>query len=582
MATLRARVVVGWDRGTPAEPGQPLASIAVVLSESFAAQQAVDGQGTLGPGPPEAPATITVPPEPPLKDRPWLRWVDRLVIALCVLGGVMLRFVASTPLWLDEALSVNIAKLPISQIPDALRHDGHPPLYYVLLHAWMKFFGNGDIAVRSLSGIFAVALLPLMWVAGNRLGGRRTAWLALAVAAICPFTIRYGTETRMYSLVMLLALAAWLVLQDALRKPTLGRLAALSTLVAALLYTHYWAMWLLGAGAAGVLWELRKSKRAGQPEAHRAQLRVLLSLVVGGVLFLPWVPILLYQGSHTGTPWGQRVLPSGVIAYTLADIGGGPAAEAVVFGGACAVLMMVAVFCRPLSRRFLEVDLWTLPDSRPLLFTFAGTMTLAMLFGYATSSTFVTRYTSVVFPFFVLLVALGISRFQWPMIARAVIAVLLVLGTVGAVRTSYVDQRTEARAGAQQLLKTAQPHDVIAYCPDQLGPSMARELAGHGPFDQVTYPKFHRPERVDWVDYAKVLEQASPQAFAQQLNARAGNRRIYVVWSDGYQRTHHKACSTVIDALSLLRPIHFELLAPRGDKYYEPSTVWLFPVPPKP
>ena len=56
--------------------------------------------------------------------------------------GVVLRFVCQSDLWADEVLSVNIAKLPISQIPAALRHDGSPPLYYLLLHVWMRMFGT--------------------------------------------------------------------------------------------------------------------------------------------------------------------------------------------------------------------------------------------------------------------------------------------------------------------------------------------------------------------------------------------------------------------------------------------------------
>ena len=34
-------------------------------------------------------------------------------------------------------------------------------------------FGTGDVAVRALSGLLAVASLPLMWLAGRRLAGRR-------------------------------------------------------------------------------------------------------------------------------------------------------------------------------------------------------------------------------------------------------------------------------------------------------------------------------------------------------------------------------------------------------------------------
>ena len=100
-----------------------------------------------------------------------------------VLAGIIARFLAPNGLWLDEALSVNIAKLPLTQMPGALVQDGSPPLYYVLLHVWMLVFGQGELAVRSMSAIVSVATLPLLWYAGLRAGGRRVAWAALLLAA---------------------------------------------------------------------------------------------------------------------------------------------------------------------------------------------------------------------------------------------------------------------------------------------------------------------------------------------------------------------------------------------------------------
>src|SRR5947209_17507022 len=85
------------------------------------------------------------------------------VVAVVVLG-VVLRFLTSSHLWLDEALTVNIARLPLSRIPDALRHDGSPPLYYLALHFWSAVFGSSDAAVRALSPLFAVVTLPLVWL----------------------------------------------------------------------------------------------------------------------------------------------------------------------------------------------------------------------------------------------------------------------------------------------------------------------------------------------------------------------------------------------------------------------------------
>ena len=98
-------------------------------------------------------------------------WAGDAAVVVLVAVGVVPRFVQRSPLWLDEALSVNIASLPVGDLLEALRHDGHPPLYYLLLHVWMEVFGEGDVAVRALSGVISVATLPLAWVAGRRLAG---------------------------------------------------------------------------------------------------------------------------------------------------------------------------------------------------------------------------------------------------------------------------------------------------------------------------------------------------------------------------------------------------------------------------
>src|ERR1700724_1412907 len=73
-------------------------------------------------------------------------------VAVVVLG-IALRFVASSHMWLDEALTPTIARLPLGKIDGALRRDGAPPLYYYLLHFWTGAFGTSDTAVRALSGV---------------------------------------------------------------------------------------------------------------------------------------------------------------------------------------------------------------------------------------------------------------------------------------------------------------------------------------------------------------------------------------------------------------------------------------------
>src|SRR6478736_2175566 len=173
------------------------------------------------------------------------RALDSPPVILGVVGvfvlGVVLRFVCRSDLWADEVLSVNIARLPLDRIPDALRHDGAPPLYYLLLHVWMRVFGSGTTAVRALSGDAGTLTLTPMWLIGRRLDRRRrrlalapadapdvVAWSALLLLALSPFAIRYSTEARMYALVMLFVALGYLALVRALERPTVLRLLAVA------------------------------------------------------------------------------------------------------------------------------------------------------------------------------------------------------------------------------------------------------------------------------------------------------------------------------------------------------------------
>src|SRR3954453_9203762 len=101
-------------------------------------------------------------------------------------AGAVLRAWPRSAMWLDEAQSVSFARLPIARIPGALREDGAPPLYYLLLHLWMRVFGGSDNAVRAMSVLFSVLTLVPLTIAAARLGGRRAAFATLVLVASSP------------------------------------------------------------------------------------------------------------------------------------------------------------------------------------------------------------------------------------------------------------------------------------------------------------------------------------------------------------------------------------------------------------
>src|SRR5918997_2214291 len=111
--------------------------------------------------------------------------------------------------WIDEGLSVGIADRPLSDIPLALREDGSPPLYYMLLHFWLEVGGRSESGVRGLSLLFALLAIPAGWWAGRAIWGTaKAAWFAAVLMAFNPFLAQYAQEARMYSLVALLVIPA--------------------------------------------------------------------------------------------------------------------------------------------------------------------------------------------------------------------------------------------------------------------------------------------------------------------------------------------------------------------------------------
>ncbi len=388
--------------------------------------------------------------------------------------GLALRFVARTPLWLDEALSVNIAKLPFGQIPDALRHDGHPPLYYFLLHGWMQAFGSGDIAVRALSGVVSVATFPLAWLAARRRGGRVLATITIAVVALAPFALRYATETRMYALVMFLVFVGFLLLDDVVRRGNDGllRLAGITLVTAALLYTHYWSLWLVGAIFFVLLW---RAVRAGDEGVRHGARRALVAVIIGGVLFVPWLPVMLYQSTHTGTPWAGPQRPTSILAVTLGDFGGGGFRDADFVGTVLAMLFVLGLFGRGIARDRIELELRTERQFRYEAMVLALTLGMGTVAAYVSSSAYASRYAAVFFPLFVLIVAGGVSRFVGRWLRFAVLCTLLALSLMGAYHSATAprSQSAQIAASVRRPCATGRPGRVLP------GPAGPGRVAGH-------------------------------------------------------------------------------------------------------
>jgi mannosyltransferase len=480
----------------------------------------------------------------------WMRTAAAGGIALVVAAGLLLRFWTRSDLWLDEALTVDIARLPLHDIPEALKHDGAPPLYYYLLHFWIRLFGQSNLAVRSLSGLLAVATLPVAWLCGQRFGGRAVAWTVVVLLASAPFAVYYATESRMYALVILLTGCGFLALQRAVTAPRPGNLIAVAAMTAALLYAQYWSLYL--AGIVGI-WLLVSALRS--PVGQRPW-PALAAVAVGCLAFVPWAPTFLYQAHHTGTPWSAPPNFSAVInavtgftdnqaSSSMAGTNQGRLLAIIYFA-----MLALALFGVGRSERIVELDLHTRPRARGTTFIVVGTLFAAIAGGIITASAYSSRYAAVVFLPLLLLIALGTTTLLNPRVRMAVIAVAVAAGMVSSAQ-NVVTQRTQAPQLAAVLNVQARPGDIIAFCPDQLGPSVYRVTNDPGRYDMVTFPRGIGPQIVDWVDYQDAVNAGNPSTFARHLTTEAGSaHHIWLVWQPGYQTFGIKCEQLAADLLA--------------------------------
>jgi mannosyltransferase len=490
------------------------------------------------------------------------------VVGVAVAVGVVLRFWTRSHLWLDEALSVNIARLPVGDIPEALRHDGHPPLYYVLLHGWMSVFGESDRAVRALSGVCSVAALPLMWLAGKRLGGRTVAWIAVLVLALNPWALRYATEARMYSLIVALVLAGYLLVTKALEDDGIWWLVGIVAVTAALLLTHYWALYLVAATVVLLGLQLRSR------DTRRSALRVLIAIAVGSLAFVPWLPSFAYQAAHTGSPWAKPIRPWTILTITANDLGG-VGSEGQIVGFILTLLVMLALFGVARDRRHIDLDLHTVSQVRREVAVTGLTLAFGIGAIFATAGTYESRYAAVFVPFVLLAAAVGVTRFLADRLRLAVLGLLVLGGLLGGYRNVVVERTQLGAEVVPAINASAKPGDIVLYCPDQLGPAGTRHLRS----DVITlaYPTLGPTDRVDWADYEERNAAADPDAIAQEVLARAGTHTIWYVWAGTY-RTFEGQCEQVNSALLRARPEGVARVTDNGNKYFEHA--WLFEFPP--
>ena len=372
------------------------------------------------------------------------------------LAGIFVRFygLGKESVWLDEVLSYEFARNSIVNLIHQTAADVHPPLYYLILHPFLSL-GIREEILRFPSFLFGCLAIPLIYLLGRELYGKSQGLIAAALLAFSPFHIFYSQEARMYPLFLFWVCLSSYLLLLALRRGEWKFWIGYALASALSLYTHYFTIFVLLAQNLYLLvhWQREKFPRKFLIRWLASQLLILL-------VFSPWLPILIAQYRSGKGEWMLRYFGyPGVknILQTLQVFGIGPAHTSAWITSISYLFLALALlgfFYRgqtpiPRPRLFLGLSLFL-----PFFVVF-----LASLFKPA----FQIKYLIGLYPFYLLLIAGGISFLKWKW-ARGLAVGILLLSFAYPLYLHYTVLRgTIWREATQVVVMNYRNGDVVGF-----------------------------------------------------------------------------------------------------------------------
>ncbi|HEX3839313.1 MAG TPA: glycosyltransferase family 39 protein [Acidimicrobiales bacterium] len=405
-------------------------------------------------------------------------------VTLAVLGfsltGLVVRLIVPRGLWLDEATSVDQARMSFAGMISNLRTtDVHPPLYFSVLWVSVRWLGSGELAVRLPSIIAGSLVVPMLYVLGKEAYDRRTGVVAAAVGSVAPIMVWYSQEARMYALLMLFGvIALWAQVRILNRG---GRLVWVVYAVAsiALVWTQYFGALQVVVQQLAFLYFIWARRRRGEP---------VRGLVIGWAVTLAtiiiWLAPLLpfaYQQFHVNQTAGkgfggpQQVGNATSLSGNHLSIYAGIANLLWAVWGYhsnAAMALMAAMW--PLGMLFALVLLGRRHQRVTTLLVAAVIIPGVVMFALGTvkRNLFDIRYLSTAVPVLFVLIArmvTGISRKTVTVVAGTSLVIATML--VGLIDQQYngTNPRTyDFRQAIEPVEAQARPGDIISYDPVDL------------------------------------------------------------------------------------------------------------------
>jgi uncharacterized membrane protein len=397
-------------------------------------------------------------------------WTDEFATLVFSLGNSFL------PVPLDQAIAPDILLQPLQPNPalgignvihQLITEDNHPPLYFVLVHLWMKLFPNqGELislfAARSFPALLGAISIPLTYALGSlAFRSRLVGHLAAAMIAVSPYGVFLAQEARHYTLAMIWVIASLFCLVIATRHIQNRTLLPLWVTIcwvginALGIATHYFFTLTLCAETLVLMFLAWQQSKQAKTLVFFFPLWWRIYAVVAGtaVAGLVWLPSILenrYRSSLTawiqeseriGIEWVSPIfqaLAAWITMIALLPVESPQLAVVIVSGLGMLIFFIWAI---PILFRGIKVQLQQ-PQTSLVTQVFAGVVlgaiALFFIFTYVLGIDITrgARYNFVYFPAVMHVVGASLAA-CWQRISKKAVMLIWLMGLISAVTVIY-------------------------------------------------------------------------------------------------------------------------------------------------
>ena len=362
-----------------------------------------------------------------------------LLLMLIIVTGAFLRLynLGSESIWLDEAASINLSSQSVASIVEESPNQNHPPLYFIILHFWIKAFGTSEVATRSLSAVLGILSILLIYQVGSLLFTKRVGLISGFLSAISYYHIYYSQEVRTLSPLLFLSLLSYLLFIKILKGDRKWYYPCYFLANLLLGYTHIFGLFIIASQIIYFLlfWSNYKQQRA----------KLLSTVVVTIVTLFPLVPLIYGRAAALAEHGFWIPAPGlGSIFNTLVRYAGaGPGREFILL--TFFLLIVVGFFsievvggrwnqAKPLAS--LEsvrcsIKFGSIEQDLLLIMWLSLPILIPFVESYFMTPIYAIRYLICASPAFYLLVARGMGNLHWKYIFYPILIFIVFLSFFG-------------------------------------------------------------------------------------------------------------------------------------------------------